>query len=79
MSTTENADLQIDAPRKAGCERIYTDHASGAKAHRPQLDRMIESLRESDTVVVWKLDRPGHAASSTSWPCWIASAPPNGF
>lgn len=62
VSTTEqNADLQIDALRKAGCERIYTDHASGAKEHRPQLDRMIESLREGDTVVVWKLDRLGRS------------------
>ncbi|KFI41916.1 recombinase family protein [Bifidobacterium biavatii] len=50
--------LQEDALRAAGCERIYTDVGySGAKAHRPQFDRMLDSLREGDIVVAWKLDR----------------------
>lgn len=57
----QNADLQVDALERAGCERIYTDHASGAKASRPQLDRMLEALRKGDTVVVWKLDRLGRS------------------
>lgn len=62
VSTQEQRpDLQEDALRKAGCERIYTDHASGAKASRPQLDRMLDALRPGDTVVVWKLDRLGRS------------------
>ncbi len=46
---------------KAGCDRIFTDVASGAKTHRPELDHMLDLLREGDTVVVWKLDRLGRS------------------
>lgn len=62
VSTAEqNPDLQVDALRQAGCERIYTDHASGAKENRPELDRMLDALRPGDTVVVWRLDRLGRS------------------
>lgn len=65
VSTLEqNEDLQTDALKKAGCERIFTDHASGAKASRPQLDRMLDMLRHGDTVVVWKLDRLGRSVQN---------------
>lgn len=53
--------LQRDALEKAGCERIYEEHASGATANRPQLERMIDQLRPGDEVVVWKLDRLGRS------------------
>ncbi len=62
VSTHEqNHDLQIDALRAAGCERIYTDTCSGsvACAERPELQRLCEQLRPDDIVVVWKLDRLG--------------------
>lgn len=49
--------LQTDALQKAGCERIYTEKASGAKRDRPELKAALEYLREGDTLVVWKLDR----------------------
>ena len=50
--------LQLDALTAVGCERIFTDHGvSGSRASRPELDRMLEHLREGDTIVVWKLDR----------------------
>ena len=57
----QTTDLQRDALEKAGCNRIFTDVASGAKAHRPELDHMLDLLREGDTVVVWKLDRLGRS------------------
>ena len=41
--------------------RLFIDVASGAKAHRPELDHMLDLLREGDTVVVWKLDRLGRS------------------
>lgn len=57
----QNEALQIDALAGAGCERVFTDHASGAQAHRPELDRMLDTIREGDTLVVWKLDRFGRS------------------
>ena len=57
----QTTDLQKDALAKAGCDRIFTDVASGAKAHRPELDHMLDLLRKGDTVVVWKLDRLGRS------------------
>jgi DNA invertase Pin-like site-specific DNA recombinase len=59
VSTLEqNLDLQIDALQKAGCEKIFTDKMSGAKA-RPGLDEALAFLRPGDVLVVWKLDRLG--------------------
>jgi DNA invertase Pin-like site-specific DNA recombinase len=49
--------LQIDALKKAGCGRIFTDTASGAKSDRPGLAQALDYAREGDTVVVWRLDR----------------------
>ena len=60
----QTADLQKDALEKAGCDQLFVDTASGAKAHRPELDHMIELLREGDVVVVWRLDRLGRSVQN---------------
>ena len=54
-------DLQRDALLAAGVEpsRLYQDHASGKKDDRPGLEACLKSLREADTLIVWKLDRLG--------------------
>jgi DNA invertase Pin-like site-specific DNA recombinase len=49
--------LQAKALRAAGCRRIFEEAASGGRWDRPELHRMVDQLREGDTVVVWKLDR----------------------
>lgn len=49
--------LQIDALRAAGCERIFTEKASGAQRDRPELAIALQCVREGDVLVVWKLDR----------------------
>lgn len=61
--STENQhiDLQNDALRLAGCERIFDDVISGSKSERPGLDAALAYLREGDILVVWKLDRLGRS------------------
>ena len=52
VSTTgQNLDGQTDLLTQAGCERIYSEKISGVKKERPQLDRMMDSLRSGDTVI----------------------------
>ena len=55
----QNLDRQIDQLKAAGCERIYQEKITGKSKSRPELDRMLDHLREGDTVVVVKLDRIG--------------------
>jgi DNA invertase Pin-like site-specific DNA recombinase len=62
VSTNEqDASLQLDALRAAGCLRVFTDKASGSLDRRPQLDRLLDQLRPGDTVLVWRLDRLGRS------------------
>jgi DNA invertase Pin-like site-specific DNA recombinase len=53
--------LQQDALQKAGCNKIFTDTASGAKTERKGLDEAIAYVRKGDTLVVWRLDRLGRS------------------
>src|SRR5580658_3596525 len=54
-------DLQRDALIAAGVteRHLYSDTVSGKKDDRPGLGACLQSLREGDTLVVWKLDRLG--------------------
>ena len=55
----QNLNLQEDRLNQYGCEKIFSDHISGAKSKRPGLDKAIEFARAGDTIVVWRLDRLG--------------------
>jgi DNA invertase Pin-like site-specific DNA recombinase len=53
----QNPALQLDALHAAGCEKIFTEKASGAQRDRPELIAALTYIRPGDTLVVWKLDR----------------------
>ena len=53
--------LQYDALHEAQCDKIYEDKASGAHASRDGLTLALETVREGDCLVVWKLDRLGRS------------------
>ena len=53
----QNLDLQLQALKKAGCQKIFREKVSGASRQRPEFQRMLDQLRKRDTIVVWKLDR----------------------
>ena len=57
----QTLNLQKDALEKLGCNKIFTDTASGAKAERTGLSEALEYVREGDTLVVWRLDRLGRS------------------
>jgi DNA invertase Pin-like site-specific DNA recombinase len=57
----QNPDLQQDALKQAGCEKIFTDKVSGTVSARPGLEKAKELLRKGDTLVVWRLDRLGRS------------------
>jgi DNA invertase Pin-like site-specific DNA recombinase len=62
VSTHEQTlNLQQDSLTKAGCTKIFTDTASGAKAERKGLDETLNYVRKGDTLVVWRLDRLGRS------------------
>jgi DNA invertase Pin-like site-specific DNA recombinase len=62
VSTAEQTlDLQLDAFKQAGCSKIFTDTASGAKAERRGLEEALAYVRSGDILVVWRLDRLGRS------------------
>jgi hypothetical protein len=60
-TTDQQPQLQVDALEHAGCYRVFTETARGAAADRPVLAEVLDQLRPSDTLVVWKLDRLGRS------------------
>jgi DNA invertase Pin-like site-specific DNA recombinase len=62
ISTADQSlNLQEDALKRAGCERVYTDTASGATSERTGLKEALDFAREGDVLVVWRLDRLGRS------------------
>jgi DNA invertase Pin-like site-specific DNA recombinase len=57
----QTLNLQQDALEKAGCTKIFTDTASGAKTERKGLEAALTYVRKGDTLVVWRLDRLGRS------------------
>jgi DNA invertase Pin-like site-specific DNA recombinase len=61
--STQDQDLtgQLEALKAAGAETIYREKISGARADRPQLAKLVASLKPGDVVLVTKLDRLGRS------------------
>jgi len=57
----QNLDMQRDALRKTGCEKVFVEQMSGGLDSRPELDLTMKALSEGDTLVVWRLDRLGRS------------------
>lgn len=53
----QNLELQLDALKRVGCDKIFTDKISSAKSKRDGLNQALDFIRPEDTLVVWKLDR----------------------
>lgn len=62
VSTKEqHLDMQLEALKAAGCEKIFSEKMTGRQQNRPELDTCLSFLREGDTLVVYKLDRLGRS------------------
>ena len=57
----QNLDLQLDALKKYGCKKIYSEKVSGAKTDRPQWKELLNQIQSNDTLIIWKLDRIGRS------------------
>lgn len=58
VSTPEQKlEAQIDLLKNAGCDKIYSDIASGTRDDRKGLNEMLKYMRKGDTVLTYKNDR----------------------
>ena len=58
VSTEEQGlNMQLQALKQAGCDKIYSDKVSGICPHKPGLEEALSFARDGDTLVVWRLDR----------------------
>lgn len=63
----QSVDRQIDELMAAGCERVFSEVASGKRgAHRPQWDACLATLRAGDTLVVTELSRLGRNTAAVT-------------
>jgi DNA invertase Pin-like site-specific DNA recombinase len=53
----QSLDSQTDALSAVGAEKVFADRISGSRRTRPELDKMLEQLRDGDVVTVTKYDR----------------------
>ena len=58
----QNLSLQISSLQKFGCEKIFSEKKSGVK-RRPELEGLMNFVREGDVVVIWKIDRLARSLS----------------
>ena len=61
--STQGQDLlkQVEQLKSAGCEKIFQEKITGTKLERPELNRMLDQLREGDTIIICDLTRLGRS------------------
>lgn len=57
----QSADMQVQALKAAGVQRIWTETASGGRDDRPELAALLDYARRGDVLAVWRLDRLGRS------------------
>ena len=65
-TTDQNLDRQLEQLQKANCKKIFQEKISGKNANRPQLQAMLDFIREDDEVVVISMDRLGRNSRDIS-------------
>jgi DNA invertase Pin-like site-specific DNA recombinase len=60
-TSDQNLEVQTKALSEAGAEVLVCEKASGKSLNRPELERLLRTLSEGDTLLVWKLDRLGRS------------------
>ena len=50
----QNLDRQLDG---IDVDKVFADKVSGKNTHRPQLDELLDYVRDGDTVIVHSMDR----------------------
>lgn len=53
----QDLEAQLQALKQEGCDKIYSDKFTGTKTDRPKFNKLLQELKEGDTLVVTKLDR----------------------
>lgn len=56
-------EVQEKLLKENGAEEIYSDAFTGTKAHRPELDKLLDKLQQGDKLVITKLDRIARSAA----------------
>ena len=64
VSTVEqNEDRQVEALKRHGIEKWFTEKISGKDTNRPQLQAMLEFAREGDTIYIHDFSRLARSTS----------------
>lgn len=57
----QSVEMQMQALKAAGAERIWTEHMSGGRDDRPELAALLAAAQAGDVLMVWRLDRLGRS------------------